>query len=65
MSGGTGHLMKFLRSSNEGILTLGSPLQNDISLNNHLQLVGYDLTVGVILIFAVETERKKKKIVIS
>ena len=39
---------------------MNSPLQDDISLNNHLQLVGNDLAVGIVLIFTVETQRKKK-----
>lgn len=46
---------------------MNSPLQDDISLDDHLQLVGNDLTVGIVLIFTVETQRKKgkKKILMS
>lgn len=44
----------------EGRRTLGSPLEDDCSLGLHLQDVGHDLTVGIILIFTVETEGERK-----
>lgn len=56
VSGGSGELMKFRKKGQ-----VNSPLQDDISLDDHLQLVGNDLTVGIVLIFTVETQRKKKK----
>lgn len=38
-----------------------SPLQDDVSLDNHLQLIGHDLAVGVVLIFTVDKETGREK----
>lgn len=46
---------------NGGNRTLDSPLEDDISLDHHLQLVGHNLTVGIVLIFTVETEGGRKR----
>lgn len=48
-------------SRREGNQTLDSPLEDDHSLSLHLQDVGYNLTVGIVLIFTVETEGERKR----
>lgn len=41
--------------SNQGTVTL--PLQEHLGLDSHLQLVGHNLTVGIVLVFTVEEDR--------
>lgn len=34
------------------------PIENDVSLNDHIEHVGHNFTVGVVLVFTVEREHK-------